>query len=407
MSTPYRRTAALVAGVVTTALLAVPAQAAPPVRVTLPGTSGHHLIGTTDLHLVDGDRADPWHPADRREVMVTVTYPAQRGGERAPWLSPGAARVQEADVADAVTGPVDWAGTRRQARTNAPVERGRWPVVLFSPGFGMAREVNATITDDLASHGYVVVSMSHTHESRWVEFPGGRMVEGTVAGDAGTFGTALDVRVADTRFTLDELTRLARGANPDAERDPLPRGLSGALDLTSVGVLGHSYGGFTAAETMYRDRRFDAGVNLDGGIAIGGDGEPGDAAKHGLDRPFMLVGADSTDPATGQRSAHTHLDPSDPSWALFWANQRGWKRDLHFSGAAHLGFTDYQVAIPRLARVLKPGVAESVIGTIDPAKSAAAQHEYLSAFFDLHLKHRDRGLFDRDDPRYPATRFVR
>ncbi|MEV0677639.1 hypothetical protein AB0I60_14065 [Actinosynnema sp. NPDC050436] len=34
--------------------------------------------------------------------------------------------------------------------------------------------------------------------------------------------------------------------------------------MSAVGVFGHSYGGFTAAETMYQDRRFDAGVNLDG-----------------------------------------------------------------------------------------------------------------------------------------------
>jgi hypothetical protein len=48
-------------------------------------------VGTFDAHLTDSTRLDPFAPSKNRELMVTVSYPAQRRGEQAPWLSPGLA----------------------------------------------------------------------------------------------------------------------------------------------------------------------------------------------------------------------------------------------------------------------------------------------------------------------------
>ena len=76
------------------------------------------------------------------------------------------------------------------------------------------------------------------------------------------------VRIADTRFVLDELASLASGRNPDAEHRPLPSGLSTALDLAKVGMFGHSLGGATAAKAMAADARISAGINLDGSMFL-------------------------------------------------------------------------------------------------------------------------------------------
>ena len=54
--------------------------------------------------------------------------------------------------------------------------RGGWPVVLFSPGFGVERELYAGLVEDLASHGYVVVAIDHPHDASIVEFPDGHVV---------------------------------------------------------------------------------------------------------------------------------------------------------------------------------------------------------------------------------------
>ena len=41
----------------------------------------------------------------------------------------------------------------------------------------------------------------------------------------------------------------------------------------------------------------------------------------GLDRPVMLI------------AAQNHGRDSDPSWATFWANLRGWRLNLRLTGA--------------------------------------------------------------------------
>lgn len=47
------------------------------------------------------------------------------------------------------------------------------------------------------------------------------------------------------------------------------------------------------------------------------------------------------------------------------------------------------------------------IGTINPARAAAAaKHAYISAFFDLHLRHHDISLLNRPSPAYPDIQFV-
>jgi dienelactone hydrolase len=403
--------------VAATVLTALPATAAG-ARIVLPALSGRYPVGTAELHLVDHGRPDPWVAGATREVMATITYPAAGPGDRAPWMTPGIAGAVDAITSsplffDVPRGSVDWGAVRRRARSGAAADRrhGDWPVVLFSPGFGSARELNASLTDDLASRGYVVVSMSHTHESAAVEFPDGRVEPGLVGdGDLAGRKTAIDARVADTRFVLDQVARLDRGDNPDAEGDPLPRGLVGALDLSRVGMFGHSYGGYTTGEAMVQDRRIDAGVNVDGAMAHGLGTDPylpGEVVLRGLDRPFLLLGADFVDPDTGRKIEHSHLERDlDPTWADFWPNQRGWKRDVHLDGSTHYGFTDLQVVVPQLASLLPPAKRVELVGTIDPARSLAAQHDYLAAYFDLHLKGGHTRLFDGNSPRHPDVRLL-
>jgi hypothetical protein len=197
------------------------------------------------------------------------------------------------------------------------------------------------------------------------------------------------VRVADTRFVLDRLVALNAGRNPDAEQRPLPAGLRGALDLSRVGMFGHSLGGATAAQAMYEDRRIKAGVNLDGTMA-------GAVVNAGLNRPFMLV------------AAQNHGRDTDPSWARFWTNLRGWRLNLRLTGAGHNSFTDVQVLLPQIAGVLHlpPEYVQQFIGTVDPHRSVLIQRAYLTAFFNLHLLHRDGRLLTRPSPRFPEMQFV-
>ncbi|QKG20022.1 alpha/beta hydrolase family protein [Actinomadura verrucosospora] len=385
------------------AVHADPLSATAPAGFTIPAPTGPGAVGTVELHLVDGTRRDPWVPSRPRELMVSVWYPVQQPASGpAPYLRPGVARVLDQSTALGVIQPgtVDWAGARTHAADSAPAGRTARPVVLYSPGFGVPRVLGTTIAEELVSRGYVVVTMDHTYETAPVEFPGGRVESQRLPEESpGRTKTAIDTRVADTRFVLDRLAALTRGRNPDAEGRPLPHGLARTLDLSKVGLVGHSAGGVQAAEVMRVDRRVHAGINMDGTMQYGDRYMP--VARTGLDRPFMLMGA-----ATG-RSPQTHR--TNPSWGSFWTNSTGWKRDLNAPRASHYSYTDVQAVLPALDTELDiPAEARTaLIGTVDPTRMTSSLRAYVTAFFDHTLRGRPSPILNKPSPRHPDIHFIR
>ncbi|MDI3421650.1 alpha/beta hydrolase family protein [Streptomyces luteolus] len=371
------------------------------VRFELPEPTGRQPVGSTELHLVDHDRRDPWVTDRERELMVSVWYPATttRGCPRRPYMPPGVARAldQSGSFELARPGEVDWAGIRTDAARTAPVEgrRGR-PVVLYSPGLQISRTLGTSTAMELASRGYVVVTLDHTYEAPAVEFPGGRIERQVPMSGDEALKKMLDTRVRDTRFVLDQLAVLRAGGNPDAEGRRLPEGLGRALDLRRVGMYGHSGGGATAAETMRVDRLIDAGINMDGTLKYN-DGEYLPVAEEGLDRPFMLMG----------KASQTHLN--NPSWQSFWDHSTGWKRDLSLERGSHFSYTDAQSFVPALDKHLDipAELRERYVGTVDSERSTAAQRAYLTAFFDQHLRGRPQRLLTGPSPSFPEINFVR
>jgi predicted dienelactone hydrolase len=382
-----------------------------PLILRLPEPTGPFPVGTTELHLVDRARPDPLVAGRPRELMVSVWYPARpnRRHPIAPYMRPNAAAAfatrTDAELGLA-PGQVDWAGITTHARIEAPVRtRGRGnPVVLFSPGRGVPRTIGTLLVEELASQGYVVVTVDHTFEANEVEFPAGRVEKPQIPKIDPTDLNHLliEMRVRDTRFVLDQLSVLAAGGNPDAEGRRLPAGLRHALDLSRIGMFGHSAGGFTAAETMLVDRRVDAGANLDGSMAYSfSRGDFGDVVEHGLDRPFLLMGAGLSDGAR-----HTHRDAAD--WRGFWERSTGWKLDLHVPAGEHFSFTDHEPLLPRLEAAfdLPDALVTAAIGTVDPERIVNSLRSYVPAFFDQHLRHRPQRLLDGPSPRHPDVTFV-
>ena len=371
-------------------VLPVPARAAGESarQLVLPRPTGPERIGTVSLHLVDRSRPDPWVPSESaREIMVQLWYPASdvRRHPRAPWVSPGVAERINPPGSPVIL-PVT------HAYADAPVRPGRHPVVLYSPGFGLERTASTALVEELASRGYIVVTIDHTHDAQRVEFPGGRIATHAIPPPTGpdddgaqVINTAREARVADTRFTLDRLTAINRGHNPDEERRRLPRGLKGALDLARIGMFGHSLGGATAAETMYEDRRVRAGLNMDGSLS-------GAVIAGGLRRPFALMSSDG------------HGRADDESWLAIWPHLRGPRYDLQLAGSGHMSFTDLQVLLPQAglpAEDLVPGY-----GTINGSRSITVQRAYVLAFFDRYLRNGNGHLLAGPSRRYPEVRFT-
>ena len=106
-----------------------------------------------------------------------------------------------------------------------------------------ARQYTA-LCADLASRGFVVVALSVPYESAVSVLAGGRVVGQTIHPDVmgppphRALERLIDIRAADSRFALDQLSRLAQ-VEPGSP-------LAGHLDLQHVGIVGHSIGGATA-----------------------------------------------------------------------------------------------------------------------------------------------------------------
>ncbi|MFI5710896.1 alpha/beta hydrolase family protein [Kribbella sp. NPDC051620] len=387
----------------------------PPTKIHVPAPSGPDKIGTIELHLIDPARDDASAPGGKRELMVSVWYPARprAEGPLAKYMPPKTADVLSHSLAMAAFGlkdPVfDFAGSDTHARVGVPAQLGRHPVVLYSPGYPLSRFYGTAQVEELVSRGYIVVTMDHTHEGP-VEFPGGRFVPGTdvLLPTADETKAAVDARVADARFVLDRISLLAFGLNPDAERRQLPRGLRQAIDINRVGMFGFSAGGHTTANAMLADPRIKAGVDLDGTLAYDMQKGPlGPAALHGLDRPFMLFGSDGS-----QRTDPSNTDTFDLSWATFWQQQKGWKVNLQLPGTNHLGFSDYQFFFYDIFYGLTGDddgavqVQANVGGILDRHRMLLSQRTYLTAFFDQFLQGRPQPLLQKQSQAFPEVQFV-
>ncbi|GGV63517.1 hypothetical protein GCM10010277_69650 [Streptomyces longisporoflavus] len=386
--------AALAAGAaVPFAGVAGPAWAGPVVggpaarRLTLPGPRGPHPVGTVQLHLVDRTRPDDIAGNGRfRELMATIWYPARdvRRYPVAPWMPPGAFR---AFLADAGLGELASMGPLTAGHAGAPVRRigRRLPVVVFSHGAHSHQGDHTLMVQELASHGYAVVTVAHQYDT-YTQFPDGRIA---VPLDDERAPTLPGDFAADLRFVLDCVEQLAAGSNPDADRRELPAGLLGSLDTRRTGALGWSKGGTATACAMLADERIRAGLSLDGPMQM----KP--PLTGDLYRPFMMMSAEFT-------------RATNPAAAAFWSQLKGWRLDIQARGAAHISYGDNEALFPQVAKVYgwSRQQLEDVIGTLDPHQAVRIQQAYPLAFFDQHLRHRREDLLDGPSEAFPAVTFL-
>ena len=289
----------------------------------LPAPTGRYAVGTTAWRVTDGTRAEVFaSPAVPRQVEVVAWYPAASSrGTRAPYLRWGLAEVQGFAqlLGGARTAFDSLAGVRTHAVIDAPPASSpkRLPVLVFSHGYGSMPSAHAALLEDLASHGYAVLSIVHPYESGAAMLADGRVVSfrdeqgvlrqpyldvvGEWSREDATMAevtrspdedeqrrvlrgylsslphtdAALRRWVGDTALVLDKLSSV--------QRDSVGGRLAARLDAGRVGVFGHSMGGVTAGQFCVEDRRCAAGLNLDG------IPQYGSMIDRPLGRPFLMV----------------------------------------------------------------------------------------------------------------------
>ena len=333
-------------------VLVAASSAAPAAGAHVPAPTGRFHVGTRAMALTDRARREPQQAKQPRSLVIQLWYPTAATGRPAAYMPP--AVVQFVAKSNGVA-PAFLQGVKLDATADAvPLKRaGGWPVVLFSPGFGVERELYTGLVEDLASHGYVVVAIDHPHDAGIVQFPDGHVV---IPASQMDIQDALTVRVADTRFVLTELARLARSG-----------AFAGRLDLGRIGMFGHSLGGAAAAATMLIDQRLRAGADLDGLLF-------GQVRTSGLSRPFLLMNAEPGFAA-------------EPNRADFWKKLHGPHYAVDVKQAQHFAFSDLVFLVPVLMRTnpTAGAAARQAVGNVNGLATLAAERAYISAFFDRSL----------------------
>lgn len=330
--------------------LATPASAAESAALLRP--EGRYPIGSRTLHLTDTSRADPWVPSERRELMVSLWYPAFPIGERAEYLTAAesAATVKGLGL-DLPADALQRVGVhaRKDAPALPPAGRG-WPLVLLSPGAGNSRTTLTTLAENLAANGFVVAAIDHAYEAYNVEFPGGRLLQCLACQAPGEpWPTAMENRAKDISFVMDTVL---------GQRSP-------RIDRTRVGMAGHSAGGGATAFTMAADRRVKAGVSLDGPLS----------RPVALDRPFALL----TSPIGEQQFG--------AGWDAGWPALTGWKERRHLPRTGHSSSTDngYLTVVLDQKDKVPPATWERQYGSGDVTASLEFFRDYLTEFFQKRL----------------------
>lgn len=355
--------------------------------VTLPVPTGAYRVGRTAFDWTDHTRADPLasKAGVPRELSVWLWYPAPRGatGHRAPY-APGAwGRLHFPSLPG--LGESSFDAIRTHALQGAPVAAGRFPIVAFEPGMGLAAPQFTTLAENLASHGYLVAGITPTYSANLTVLRG-HAVTSTRRGNPENVTTAAGNRLvttwaADARFAAARVAALGSSGR-----------FAGHVEAAHTAYVGHSFGGASSIQACSADPHCAGAVDL--------DGTPFGAVVHdGLSRPLMIIGSENSC-VTGtchpedaesreiRAAARSLLAASTgPAWCY------------QIDGTQHFNFSDY--AAYYLASPLRQLVP---LGGIDGDRGLTIIGAYLAAFLDHAVRGGPQPLLAGRAGRYPEVR---
>lgn len=143
----------------------------------------------------------------------------------------------------------------QMAVRNATAQPGTCTLIIFSHSSGGNRQQSTFLCTHLSSHGYLVAALDH---SEVVAAELARKDGETDEQKAARVEAWIANRVPDIRFLLDHLLN-DKAWDSEAKLDP-----------TRIGIVGHSFGGWTALAATEVERRIHAVVAL----APGGSSQP-------------------------------------------------------------------------------------------------------------------------------------
>ncbi|ACL76569.1 alpha/beta hydrolase family protein [Ruminiclostridium cellulolyticum] len=275
-------------------LIAVALPALLPV-FSLEKPTGPYQVGTVTYDWTDENRLEEAtkDPSDKRELMVQVWYPAEKTDnlKRAPYIKDLSAILKGGEktvpLVSFLLSHLKYVKSNSYTDAKLSGKQEKYPLLIFSHGYGAFRNANTFEVEELASQGYIVVGIDHTYDAAATVFSDGRVAELNqdtqkmfYSGSVDAMDKHNEIWVKDVEFVLDTVEKINK-------KDPLNH-FTGKIDLDKIGMFGHSYGGATTAQVLMRDPRVKAGINMDGYLY--GSSIP----DTGVSKPFMMMDADDS-----------------------------------------------------------------------------------------------------------------
>ncbi|MGG4142450.1 hypothetical protein ABEW34_04895 [Paenibacillus algorifonticola] len=302
-------------------------------------------------------------------------------------------------------------GIETNSYMNVPVADGKHPLLLFSHGYCLSCEANTVQFEELASHGYIVLSIGHLGDGSY-ELPDGSISKFDVSGlpeavvaDAtkgveifrtyaawlGGEGKEASIeehhdyyeRIIDSQpnmiarndlWVTDSLTALEHFL-ADAEREN--DAFYSHIDAERIGAVGMSFGGSAALNLAFVSERVKAIANLDGFCYSSMWHRP-------MNKPVLLLQNDS--PLAGHYLRFPFQNAASEAYLATILN------------STHSNFTDYsEIMAENLISKSEIGDEEveiALLGTINPERMESVMNALLVDFFDKYLKGKAARVID-------------
>ena len=379
-------------------------------------TTGPYKVGTTRYCFTDEKRLEIFTKdnTDHREIAIKIWYPTENiaGLAQAPYIEKAHERKKLLPDKSPLP-PLFFdkiAKVKSNSFYNAKISDNeeKYPIILFSHAYNAGMSANTILLEELASYGYITVSIGHAYEtSHFIKKDGSikifsyeneelmkrsmerrdsyslqamindtndddelRLIIQKLMAKRPKIMKSLNIWVEDTSFIIDKLKELNK-------IDDL---LRGKLDLDKIGIIGHSFGGAVAGQMCITDSRCKAGVNLDG-LQIG------DMIDRPLDKPFMFIHHDNK-----------NVKNNKPN-KIFINQSKSIAYMLLIKGTSHYNFCD--LSMPIYSQIL-PQI-KNMLGSIDGNRCLKIQNEYVRVFFDRYLRNKESDLLKGNSVDYPEV----
>ena len=286
----------------------------------VPTPTGQHSIGTESFIIEDDTREEIYSEDDDdiRRIKIQTWYPAEKteGYDKALWLEDGQAlaRGLSKDMGVPFFMFDHTADILSNSYSNAPISEDKetYPLIILSHGWRGFRNLHTDYAEELASLGYVVVAIDHTYGS-----------VATVLDDEVIYVNkdALPQRETTPNF-LDYANRLVSTYAADITTTieylevmnaNTSSRFNDKLDLSTIGLIGHSTGGGASVKVALNDSRIDFVIGLDAWV------EPieGDEMDIGLEVPSLFLRSEMWETGPNNVALYTLIENSEPMALLY------------------------------------------------------------------------------------------